>query len=110
MSNPATAWGLFVVGLVSLFVMGFFVMFLGAQAATGCDQFFSPEQTHPAFCDSPVTRSLLVFLPLILGAVYVVGSVVGIILLKGSRWSWTVPVGLALAVVLGLVIELVTIS
>ena len=80
-------------------------MFLSAQATTGCDQSFGPEMTHPAYCDSDVTRSLVLFLAPLLGLVYIVGSVVGIIVARNSRWVAVIPAGLAVLVAAGLIVE-----
>lgn len=95
MSNRANAWLVFGLGLPVVFVFGFFTMFLAAQSSTGCDQSFGPGMTHPAFCSSYVTRALVPLLPLIAGSVYVIGSVVGIPLARGSRRSPFVPLALA---------------
>lgn len=105
MSSRAAAWGIFATGLVVLFVLGVFVMFLAAQATTGCDQSFGPEMTHPGYCEVPALKSLVLFLPLLLGLLYVVGSVVGIIVLAKRRWVALIPAGLAVLVAVGLVVE-----
>lgn len=86
MSARAAAWAIFATGLVVLFVLGVFVMFLAGQANTGCDQSFGPEQPHPAYCESEALKTLLVLLPALLGLLYVVGSVVGIIVAGTKRW------------------------
>ena len=99
MSNRVNAWLVFGLGFIVLFVFGFFTMFLAAQSSTGCDQSFGPEMTHPAFCGSGFTRTLVPLLPLIAGTVYVVGSIVGIVLLRGSRRSPLVPLGLGVLAV-----------
>ena len=107
MSNRATAWTLFAIGLALLVFVGFFVMFLFAQASSGCDLKYLQ---HPAFCDLELTRRLVVLEPVIAVAIYVVGSVVGIILLKASRWAILVPGVLAVLVIGSWVLLAFTVS
>lgn len=87
-------------------LVGFFVMFLAAQASSGCSQSFGPEMTHPGFCEVPVLKSLVVFLPPILGVFYIVGSVVGITVFAKRRWVALIPAGLAVLVGVLLIVEL----
>ena len=110
MPDRVVAWTFFALGLVLLVVIGFFTMFLAGQASTGCDRSFGAEMTHPAFCDSPVTRRLVVFEPLIAVVLYVAGSIVGIVKLSGSRWAILVPVGLLVLALGSFVVLAFTIS
>jgi hypothetical protein len=99
MSDRVVTWSGFALGLLALGVLGFFTMFLAAQSATGCDQSFGSGMTHPAFCDSSLTRSLVVLLPLIACGVYVVGSILGLVLLRKHRRAGLVPLVLGVLAV-----------
>ena len=94
MSSRFAAWTAFALGLVVLVVLGLVTVFFVGQGVSGCGQSFGGGMQHPAFCDSELTRSLLLFAPVIAVGVYAIGSVVGILLLRRSRWAPAVPLGL----------------